>query len=96
MEPVTLHEMVEKAMSLHHNRIAVRQDTGSASQDIVYEELWRVSGLISDRISSMDVLSPQAFIGVCMDQCLLLPAVILGFVLCYSWYVLISALNIEV
>lgn len=95
MEPETLHEMVEKVMSLHDNRIAVREDTGSSSQDLVYKELWHVSGLIADRISSIDVPSPQAFIGVCMDQCLLLPAVILGFVLpiCYCWFVLKSALK---
>ena len=65
----------------HSDKTAVIEDTGYSRCSLTYEDLWRASQIVSKTLADVcdSVVSRSQFIAVCLDQCLMFPAVILGY-----------------
>ncbi|KAK3930866.1 Beta-alanine-activating enzyme [Frankliniella fusca] len=77
MEPDTLHGLFLKSLPAHQDKLAVLEDSGSSRCDMTYKDLWDTSCIVSDMLGQF-CKSRVQFIGVCMEQCLIYPAVIMG------------------
>ncbi|XP_034246530.1 beta-alanine-activating enzyme [Thrips palmi] len=77
----TLDELFSKSLHLHQDRIAVIENNGLTKCSLTYKELWDASCIVSEAIANFLKSSsqrPSQFVAVCMDQCLIYPAVLLG------------------
>lgn len=81
MEPETLDGLFLRSLGEHPDKVAVIEDSGSSTRcDMTYKDLWDTSCIVSETLDQFSKNHPlrTQFIGVCMEQCLIYPAVIIG------------------
>lgn len=78
----TLGELFNNSLQLHQDKIAVIENNGLVKYNLTYKELWDASSIISQAIANFSKSgsqSPFQFVAICIDQCLIYPAVLLGY-----------------
>lgn len=77
----TLNELFLKSVNHYLDKTAITEDTGQSRRSITYKDVWDASQTVSKTLASICDSGRQRsqFIAVCLDQCLVFPAVILGY-----------------